>query len=136
MPSILSLHAGLEPQYEEIWRADGHDNKIVTALAFTPEIEGLPALSNGHSGWLVSSSKNLMVLWECIADEGEIALQVLQKTDHFISSRLTLLSERFWMSLIALFWKDFPLSNNAPRNLCSFNKFGDQSSISRFDLVL
>jgi hypothetical protein len=36
----------------------------VQALAYLPSIKGLPG-GDGHGGWLISSSKGMLNLWEC-----------------------------------------------------------------------
>ena len=61
------------------WRTDGgdHGGHPVSALAYAPRIAGLPG-GDGHAGWLVSASRQLLNLWECSASagKGEPSLQV------------------------------------------------------------
>ena len=73
---LQSCASGTEPNYQEIWRADGHGNSKVGPLNYTTVLDDLPALSDGHCGWLISFSRNLLILWECVSREGEAALQV------------------------------------------------------------
>ena len=47
----------------------------VSALAYAPMIRELPG-GDGHGGWLLSASKNMLNLWECTSGAGDPALQV------------------------------------------------------------
>lgn len=57
---------------------------IMQALQYSPFFEGLPG-GDGHGGWLVSSSKQLLVLWQCNlgGGRGEISLMVRMHTQQY-----------------------------------------------------
>ena len=73
----MLVTAGTKLKWKECWRtgADEHSNDAVQAMAYAPLLDGLPG-GDGHGGWLVSASKNLLNLWECNAGRGEATLQV------------------------------------------------------------
>ena len=60
------------------WRTDSsdHGGHAVTALAYAPVLAGLPG-GDGHTGWLISASRQLLNLWETSASggKGEPSLQ-------------------------------------------------------------
>ncbi|KXZ49128.1 hypothetical protein GPECTOR_23g57 [Gonium pectorale] len=67
-----------------------HNRDPVQALQYCTAIDGLPS-GDGHGGWLVSSSRKLLNLWECSAGGGRGAPSLMllhsQETD-FSSSHL------------------------------------------------
>ncbi|KAG2423107.1 hypothetical protein HXX76_002331 [Chlamydomonas incerta] len=67
-----------------------HNRDPVQALQFVPAIPGLPG-GDGHGGWLVSSSRRLLNLWECSPGGGRGVMSIMllhsQETE-FVSSRL------------------------------------------------
>ena len=68
--------SGADDRFVELWRADAdaHEHGSVSAVAHTPALDGLPG-GDGHLGWLVSASENLLNLWECGSGRGAPALQ-------------------------------------------------------------
>ncbi|KAF8060010.1 hypothetical protein HT031_004948 [Scenedesmus sp. PABB004] len=53
-----------------------HAGGAVTALAYVPELPGLPSF-DGHAGWLVTGSRGMLNLWEANrAASGDMALMV------------------------------------------------------------
>ncbi|GAB4814875.1 hypothetical protein N2152v2_001921 [Parachlorella kessleri] len=69
------------------WSTDAQDHNAdpVSALAYLPALPGLPGGDN-HPGWLVSSSRAMLNLWECShsGGRGEPALTMMhsQATDY------------------------------------------------------
>lgn len=57
--------------------AEDHEREPVVALAHAEKLEGLPG-GAGHAGWLVSSSRGCLNLWECYpgSGSGDAALMV------------------------------------------------------------
>ena len=57
--------------------AEDHEKEPVVALAHAESVEGLPG-GPGHAGWLVSSSRGCLNLWECYpgSGSGDAALMV------------------------------------------------------------
>ncbi len=57
--------------------AEDHEKEPVTSLAHAESLEGLPG-GPGHAGWLVSSSRGCLNLWECYpgSGSGDAALMV------------------------------------------------------------
>jgi len=58
-----------------------HDMNDVGAVAYAPMLRELPG-GDGHAGWLLSSSKNMLNLWECTSGSGAPALQVRHPQIH------------------------------------------------------
>ena len=58
--------------------AEDHNKEPVLALAFAESLEGLPGGGAGHAGWLISSSRGMLNLWECTpgSASGDPALMV------------------------------------------------------------
>eukprot|EP00798_Chlamydomonas_sp_ICE-L_P025669 gene25669-11335_t len=69
-----------------------HNNDGVYAISYCPQFDGLPG-GDGHAGWLISSSKHMLNLWECSGGggQGQPSLMVLhsQMTD-FLSLSLAI----------------------------------------------
>ncbi|PRW60909.1 WD40 repeat [Chlorella sorokiniana] len=69
------------------WTTDAadHNGDPVTSMAYLPQVAGLPG-GEGHAGWLVSSSRGLLNLWEASPSggRGEAALMCMhsQGTDY------------------------------------------------------
>ncbi|KAF5828477.1 WD40-repeat-containing domain protein [Dunaliella salina] len=97
-----------QPPWEAVWTTDpaDHNNDPVHALAYCPTISGLPG-GDGHAGWLISSSRHTLNLWEATpgggAKSGEPSIMMMhsQLTD-FLSTHLAVeesLSTMFAVSL-------------------------------------
>ncbi|GAX81925.1 hypothetical protein CEUSTIGMA_g9353.t1 [Chlamydomonas eustigma] len=93
------LPAGsIPPRPAAVWRwvyqSDPmeHNSDPVHSMAYTAQIDGLPQ-GDGHGGWLISSSRNMLNLWECNMGGGPSLPSVImmhsQQTD-FLSSSLTI----------------------------------------------
>lgn len=95
MPDSGRMFPEVEPRFSKgglvrvpieasLWRgrwttaAAEHNRDSVTALNFSHSFGGLSERES-HTGWLISSSKNLLNLWECVARKkpGDSPLQVL-----------------------------------------------------------
>ena len=67
------------PKWKVAWRTEegDHGGHPVSALAYAPRLPGLPG-GDGHAGWLIAASRQLLNLWECSASggRGEPSLQV------------------------------------------------------------
>ncbi|CAL8466974.1 g6510 [Coccomyxa elongata] len=78
--------ANLGPQWKVCWRTDkgDHNTDTIASLVYQPSLAGLPS-GDGHAGWLISGSPQLLNLWECSASggRGEESLQLMhqQTTD-------------------------------------------------------
>ena len=67
-----------------LWSTDveDHAREPVVALAHAEVLEDLPGGGAGHAGWLVSSSRGCLNLWECYpgSGSGDAALMVCDPT--------------------------------------------------------
>jgi hypothetical protein len=55
---------------------EDHNGQVVSAVAYAKALQGLPG-GDGHAGWLVTSSKGMINLWETSrAVPGETVLLV------------------------------------------------------------
>ena len=74
----------VQPVWHMLWstEAEDHEREPVVALAHAETFEGLPG-GSGHAGWLVSSSRGCLNLWECFpgSGSGDPALMVRSKSD-------------------------------------------------------
>ncbi|KAL4419287.1 hypothetical protein ABPG77_008337 [Micractinium sp. CCAP 211/92] len=74
-------------RYRRLHRHDAaeHNNEPISSMVYVPQIAGLPG-GEGHAGWLISSSRGLLNLWEASpsAGRGEPALMCMhsQGTDY------------------------------------------------------
>ncbi|GLI67658.1 hypothetical protein VaNZ11_011909 [Volvox africanus] len=67
-----------------------HNRDPVPALQYCPVLEGLPG-GDGHGGWLISSSRRMLNLWECSAGggRGTPSLMLLHSTEtDFVATHL------------------------------------------------
>ena len=71
---------GARLTWHAVWGTDAEDHlkEPVLALAFAESLEGLPGGDAGHAGWLISSSRGILNLWECTpgSASGDPALMV------------------------------------------------------------
>lgn len=65
--------------WHAVWGSDveDHNKEPVLTMAFEETLKGLPS-GGSHAGWLISSSRGLMNLWECSpgSASGDPALMV------------------------------------------------------------
>jgi len=63
--------AATAPVWSQCYSSDpsDHGNNAVAALTYVPRLSGLPG-GDGHLGWLISSSRNIVNLFECNAGGG------------------------------------------------------------------
>eukprot|EP00887_Chlorella_sp_A99_P002337 scaffold10.g2337.t1 len=75
------------PSWQCVWTTDPaeHGGSAVQSLCYLPSVPGLPG-GDGHAGWVVSSSKGLLNLWEASPSggRGEASLMCMhsQGTDY------------------------------------------------------
>ena len=73
------------PVWHMLWgtESDDHAREPVVALAHAEVLDGLPD-GAGHAGWLISSSRGCLNLWECYpgSGSGDAALMVRNTNAH------------------------------------------------------
>lgn len=90
-----AAQASVGPVWSQCYASDAsdHSNSAVSAITYVPRLVGLPA-GDGHQGWLISSSRNLLNLFECNAgggSKGEPSLVLMHsQVVDFLCTRLAI----------------------------------------------